>query len=584
MLIIPGWTSDDKVPKTVAKNEWGAGPLNIGAIALKVVLFGNAPSGATIPFDTRQPVTTAEEVDSYLSSGRCELARMAHAALEIPGAAVEIVPVEETGSQAVRRCVFSGTSTTAGELFVQLDEVPVRVQIPAGTSASAAGDLLEDAVNAAQDGRLFCTAVNTSGSVLNTVFTPGIRGNQHTLYVDTSRMPAGLTFSVPDSSSIVQSGAGPLPTIAGVPTSGGDYVLTITTGGANGTAVFSLTRNGSSVATGVTVPLQAAPYSVPGDGIIITFTTGTYVLNETYAWTSTVPLPNGGKPFHLGTGTDDIDAALDGTSNQQNDYIAAAHNDATNVGLIETASNAKAAFDVGLLENYVIAMNGALAPAVSIGQTTMNDQLGGLYWTQYGTEHPSRVAARLAAFFSTIEGAQPNFNYDDYVVPGAAPQYKPSDVAGHSTLKSALNNSVSPLTTKDGRLTIVRAICSRSLNGSTPDYRTYDRGDVMVPIRCRKELVALGDRMRAANPYAGPDLPDGQLPPVGTLTPNLWKSAVQSFLLEHEKAQFNWLEQVASHPAEAEWDNTSKRIMSVVPTIAKTQNHQIGVIVRQQSA
>jgi hypothetical protein len=158
-----------------------------------------------------------------------------------------------------------------------------------------------------------------------------------------------------------------------------------------------------------------------------------------------------------------------------------------------------------------------------------------------------------------------------------------SDNPNRATLKTALNNSLTPLVTVDGKLQFVRAICSRSLNGSTPDYRTYDRGDVAVALRVRKEALVLAAQMRAENPYAGPDISE-ELPPEGTLTPGLWKSSVFALMQRWEGPEYNWLEQVEANPPEATWDSTAKRIMSVIPTIAKTQNHQIGVIVRQQSA
>jgi phage tail sheath gpL-like len=285
----------------------------------------------------------------------------------------------------------------------------------------------------------------------------------------------------------------------------------------------------------------------------------------------------------LGSGSDDITDALDGTDNQTNDYIGLAHNDATNVGLVETSCNGKAAFDVGRLENYVVCTNRGQSAAIALGQTTMNDQLGTLVWAQNHPEHPSRLAARAAAYFSITEGADPNHNYDDDVLFGAAPHFSTADNPNRATLKTSLNNSLTPLITVDGKLTFVRAICSRSLNGSTPDYRTYDRGDVAVALRVRKELVSLANQLRVENPYVGPNLA-ADLPPAGTLTPGLWESRVSALLQTWAGPDFNWLEQVESFPPKAEYDTTNGRIMSVVPTIAKTQFHQIGIVVRQQAA
>jgi phage tail sheath gpL-like len=585
MLIIPGYTPDDKVPGAVAQNVWGAGKISVGQIALLCVLFGNKGSGGSAALNERVPVTTEEEADA-LFDARSELARMCHAALDVSGVTLYACPVEEAsgGVSSYTTIVLGGAWTTGGELGLYLDEEAIRVNIAASHTLTTAGDAVEDAVNQAQNGRLFCTATNTAGSIVMETYTKGVRGNQHMLMVDTSKLPSGMTVSVLKHTAIVQSGAGPVITTAGTPAVDGAYVLTISLGGSPGTATFGLTRGGSSIATGVTVPTTPFTYVIPGDsGQTLTFANGTYLLAETYTWTSTAPLANTAQPFHMGSGSDDIQDALDGTDALTNDYIGLAHNDATNVGLVEIASNAKAAFDVGKLENYVTTLNATQAGAIAIGQTTMNDQIGTCIWAQRHPEHPSRISARAAAFFSVTEGADPNHNYDDNILPGAAPHYKLSDNPNRATLKTALNSSLTPLVTVDGKLQFVRAICSRSLSGSTPDYRTYDRGDVAVALRVRKEALVLAAQMRAENPYAGPDISE-ELPPAGTLTPGLWRSAIFALMQIWEGPEYNWLEQVAANPPEATWDSVPKRIMSVIPTIAKTQNHQIGVIVRQQSA
>lgn len=584
MIIIPGYTPDDKVPGVVAINQWGAGRASVGATTLVCVLFGNAGSGTGV-VNERYPIGTEEEADTRYNP-RSELARMLHAALDVEGATLLAVPVAVPGGAVQARTSFTvgGTWGTGGEIRFQYDEVIFRVQISPTMTVTTAGDAIEDAINQAQNGRLFCTAVNTAGTVVSTVFTPGVRGNQHTMYVDMSDAPAGMTLTFNQHSTVTQSGAGPAIAVSGQATLGGAYVLTITTGGANGTAQFSLTRDGTTVDTGEIVPTTPFTYAIAGEAsMLLTFANDTYILNETYSWTTQAPLANGGQPFFLGSGTDDIQAALAATASVTNDYIGLAQNDATNVGYVEVSCNGKAAFDVGRLEQYVTIQGRGMAAAQALGQTGMNDQLGTCGWAQNHPEHPSRLAARLAALFSVTDGAQPNTNYDDVVVPGAAPHYAMSDVPNRTTLKTALNNSLTPLVTVDGKLVITRAICSRSLNGTTPDYRTYDHADVAVAIRVRKECVALGQDAKAANPYSGPDIP-GDLPPEGTMSPSRWQSIVYAAMKDWEGPNFNWLEQVDAFPPTAWWDSGPRRIMSLVKPIAKTQFHQLGIIVRQQAA
>jgi hypothetical protein len=213
----------------------------------------------------------------------------------------------------------------------------------------------------------------------------------------------------------------------------------------------------------------------------------------------------------------------------------------------------------------------------------MNDVFGFCGWTQYGVEHPSRVAARVAAQFSVTDGDDPNHNYDDEVLVGAAPQYRAQDYPNRATKNSALNAGVTPFTTVDLKLQFVRAINSHCLNGSTPDYRTYDHSETTVPIRMAKELIALYAQMKVENPYAGPDVGD-DLPPPGTLTPRALESAVTAQLKLWEGPDFNWLTAVDDHLPSVEWNTTAKRLMMVVPGVVKPQNHQCGIVVRQQAA
>ena len=56
MLVIPGFTPDDKVPDVVARNEWGAGVQSIGSIPLYCVLFGNPGSSAPMVLNQRYPL------------------------------------------------------------------------------------------------------------------------------------------------------------------------------------------------------------------------------------------------------------------------------------------------------------------------------------------------------------------------------------------------------------------------------------------------------------------------------------------------------------------------------------------------
>lgn len=590
-IIIPGFTPSYRVPMVAAVNEFGAGPSSVGEIPLACVCFGNKTSDGSAVLNTRYPISTPAEARSIFGA-RSELTRMLIAGFDAGGGVsmYGVAVAEAAGSAAALPIVISGTWTEPGEITIQIDEAILRVPVAASHTASTFGDALEDAINAAQDGSLFCLAANTAGRVVLTVASLGVRGNQHACWLDTSKAPTGMVVAFDQSSDVTETGTGPLVAISnGTPSTDINGKIEITTGGTLGTSQFRWSIDDGATWVASNVP-TAASVTLGTTGLTATFPAGTYVIATTYTWKSYAALGNGGQPFYGGTGTDDITAALDATESLQHDYIAPAHNDAVNVAAIEAKVNAKAAFDIGLLENYIVCLHRTLAAAISIGQTTMNDALGGCFWAQDHVEHPSRTAARLAALFSVTEASQPNTRYDDVVVPGAAPHYRPNDSPNKPTQNAALNASVSPLKTENGKLKISRAIGSRSLNGSSPDYRTYDRAESIVPLRVRKELVVKGDQIREEMPYDGPDPSDGGLPPAssngtgGTLTPRYLKTAFTSELKRWEGPDFNWLTDVDTHPVQTVWDSAGKRVMAVVPTVVKHQSHQIGIIVRQTAA
>jgi phage tail sheath gpL-like len=100
-----------------------------------------------------------------------------------------------------------------------------------------------------------------------------------------------LGHALPDTpaenSAVVKVGAGPDITVSGDAEAQVEYVVTISTGGAPGTGAFGITGNGASIAAGVTIPTTPFTYAIPGgNGITITFENDTYVLSNTYTWTS----------------------------------------------------------------------------------------------------------------------------------------------------------------------------------------------------------------------------------------------------------------------------------------------------------
>ena len=102
------------------------------------------------------------------------------------------------------------------------------------------------------------------------------------------------------TSAVTQSGAGPAMTVAGTPRALYTARVEIMSGGDEGVATFRYTLDMHSVAGGSNAPTWSATRTIPsggsfvaGDsGLTLTFPSGTYVLGETYDFTTTPALPN----------------------------------------------------------------------------------------------------------------------------------------------------------------------------------------------------------------------------------------------------------------------------------------------------
>jgi phage tail sheath gpL-like len=294
-------------------------------------------------------------------------------------------------------------------------------------------------------------------------------------------------------------------------------------------------------------------------------------------------LTGGIVPFSGGAGADNVTTVLSLLTTQVWDFQAWAQADPTNAALIKAQLESQAG---PLLQHpgfAVFGKNRSTATSISFAQTTLNETLACVAHLTNGESHPAEMAAQLASWFATSVGANPNTRNINVVMPTLAPQSQRADIPGRSTLNALLSAGVTPFTTANGKVQIVDAIQTHCLNGSAPDYRTYHVGDVFVPIRVSKELGAQWALFSAANPYAGPNPSDGQQPaPEGTATPDLWVAEGTALLKQFEAN--NWLQDVDANPMIAEWNTASKRIMSAVPNVVRSQNIQAGISIRQTAA
>lgn len=288
-------------------------------------------------------------------------------------------------------------------------------------------------------------------------------------------------------------------------------------------------------------------------------------------------------PFSSGVGALDISDTLTAIDATQYDRIAISMIDTTNAQALATAVNTKAGPTVNILEHFVVAHNGTLAAATTLAQTDLNEYRGQLIWLENCETHPMEMAAGWAAYRSVIEGSDPSPFYDGVEMPWIRAQDYQADYPGHSDLKSALNNGVTPLKTVNGRVQMVRSITTHSLNGSTPDYRCLDTYDATVADWARVAITLYWtSEWKVANEYLGPDPgTDERQPPEGVGTPSRWNADVISNVLRPMEDE-GWIQELDSNLPTSEY--SSGRIMTAVQVVPRKHNHQLGVSVRQRAA
>lgn len=89
------------------------------------------------------------------------------------------------------------------------------------------------------------------------------------------------TFAVQTQGAVTQVGTGPVVTLTGTPADNYSVILTITTGGTLGVAVFKYSLDGG--ATETTLVTTAATVALGASGLTANFPAGTYVLATTYS-------------------------------------------------------------------------------------------------------------------------------------------------------------------------------------------------------------------------------------------------------------------------------------------------------------
>jgi hypothetical protein len=230
-------------------------------------------------------------------------------------------------------------------------------------------------------------------------------------------------------------------------------------------------------------------------------------------------------------------------------YIVSCDSDSTNVGALVTQINTLALPTNGNRQRAVSGSVDTLANAIT-QSTGINAPRAEIVWGSATDYTPLELAANNAALYSLLEAgaavgvARKNFSL--FPTSQGADQslwFLKSGRGGAGVsptpaqITSALNNGLSPvINTNQGPAQLVKRCTTRSLNGSTADYRIRDAHKVSVCDYWGDDAVA----MTQAN-YGGKDLladPVQGQPPPGpqATTPGLWKSDLNALVDRYDKA------------------------------------------------
>jgi phage tail sheath gpL-like len=593
--IIAGFPSSNRVPGAVGEVLFGTAGQSAASLPLLLLCVGLKTSAGSITADTQvQIIASQADADAYAGAGS-ELACMLYDALKVAGnAGVPIYaasPTPASGATAAGELItIGGTWSTAGQITVRIGGVSIPVTVGATDTTTTVAANIAAAIAGYNGSRLPVTATSTTGQVALACRTSGQRGAQHVVVLDTTQIPAGLTatFDVTWSASTAGQSI----------TAGSISQVTPTAAHANGyyyqaTAITTGT-------TGSTEPTWPT-------------TIGTTVVDSGVTWTCwgfTANSLNNVVARFLGkcTGLETYTALLATLINAQYNRIALACNDATSVAAWKSQIDGVAAAPTDLLQHYVCAVNcgttttSSLTAATALGQTTANDQRGQVEWAQSCETHPSRIAAATAAQRALSEQQDPDAAYNYFPMPTIAPQFNPLDWPTNAVLVSALNNSVTPLSTQrgDGFMRIVRSITSHSLSGSNPDYSTFDTGQASVPdfILTDWRLYYLSN-LQPNNPRVqdNPNIAAGEKnPPSGVLYPNLVSNAFFAKLTDYSNGVLSpssstpnpnsgTVAPIVDAPqtgdVQSVFDPVARRIIVTANARVKANDAQLGISVRQ---
>jgi phage tail sheath gpL-like len=577
-VVIPGFPSSNRVPGAYGQVVNGGGAQSAASLPKTVLCVGLKTSAGTVtPDEQVAPILSTSDADNYAgpgSEGACMLYDAVTIAAQIGVPVYYASPTPAGGAVAATTNVkFVGQATAQGQITARVNGQPISQGINIGDTAAVVAANFSNAINGFGSGRMPLSASNSTAYTTIASKTAGVRGNQHVVFLDTTELPAGITATLYvawTASTTWAVGDQVIPT-----TADGLYFECTTAGAGGGTQPTWPTTPGSTVTDG------AATWTCWGS-------------------TATGNVPTTAVFLGEGSGLETYTNLLETLTSQSYDRIALAANDATSLAAWKVQVDQYAAAPNNFLQHVDVCLNGTLAAATSLAQTTLNDSRFQFLWTQNGETHPSREAAQMSATRAQYEQSNPNASYDGYALTLTASQSQKPDWPTLAVLISAINNSVTPVcSSKDNPVAcVIRSITTKSLTGGYPDYSVIDTGDQVVPDFVLQDgKLYWSSVIQPNNPVCQDDPPPNEpQPPSGVYTPSRAVSAFSALLQKYALGILSSSPVsggatvppivIAPLPGDvsATFDDVAQRIMVSEVVRVMPINHQIGISVIQQAA
>ena len=243
-----------------------------------------------------------------------------------------------------------------------------------------------------------------------------------------------------------------------------------------------------------------------------------------------------------GTTADSNAAALATINPKAYYYIVSAAEDATQFGAVVSQVNTQASPTTGIRQRAFAGSIDTLANTITIA-TGVNAPRAEISWEEKSPWTPAELAGNAAAVYAQFENAvNPRTNFAGFgndAVTQASWKVPASRVATaaptRASIVSALNNGITPIATNsNGSTYIVNRITTRSLSGSTPDYRVRDAHKVTITDFFAADVAAKTVLQMAGKRIANDPI-QGQRPPgPNVVTPLIYRALILTVIDQYD--------------------------------------------------